>query len=167
MPTRFGVWVPCRHGLWADIKAIKEKKPGYCYYYAKPSEIVAKVCFRYLRIKGLLTVENWNSIVSIVANRVSSNPGSRVIFRSLQIIERGRKKIKIDQYGSIRPCGRYLDENKVRERYLRMKYSFYERNYEKIQNAKKQLKEVKDLTNNLRKVMKDGKHHQDYQGFTC
>jgi len=185
-----------RHGLSLLISAWKIYKLDFLYRnekeirgvvindYCMPkkSEIVSAVCYRYLRKHNALTVESWNEIIKIVANRVSSYSGPNIIVKSLEILfERKKKRIKLNKFGRVVSC-HSCEVQEVRERLIkiinatkarkereadekeRQMISYRTRFYA----AKNDLFEINQSISKLKEVIKNGKEHNSVNSsITC
>lgn len=143
-----------------ELKQVR--KISFCYYPPKPKEITQAVCYRYLKMKDRLTVGDWNSLIKIVAERVSSHGGSSVIVRSLWINERRKKKIRICKYGFVRTFDknpRSFDD--LYERLRRIKSVTRDEQYGIINRANIELNLLNQSIANLREVLKHGKEHNE------
>lgn len=150
------------------------------YYFDKdsprPSDITQAVCYRYLRMKKSLTVENWNRLIEVVSVRVSGKHGSSSVIRCLKVACRKQtRNVLLSEFGQVIPSGRRFSNSRVLDRLERFKSFLRERHsknailaqkevikqYKKLFKLKAELSEVRQLTSQIRKAS-NGKHNEIY-----
>lgn len=84
-----------RHGLFSVIATEREKRGGRYYSFDRKyntHQLCINVCWRYLSINKKLTVGNWNKLIEIVSERITSPPASYRMVSILSIQVRANKE---------------------------------------------------------------------------
>lgn len=174
-----------RHGLWWLIKNEKncKKRDSIFFIPIRPKDLVEACALRYMKLHKLDTLGNWNDLVEILADRISSPPGNNVVKKSLmapygyydrpyKAIKRSWKVEFIKNYGMQikRKCWRDIDEiHKRYESFVEVRKETIRRNEEagwreryKVIRKIEKCKEEYRLINRQVKQLKEILNGQDY-----
>lgn len=150
-----------RHGLWAWINRLKQtdysyrevwKNEALAYFYSptvNKYDLAIKLCNRAFRLFKMKTVGEWNDLCKLVGSRIYTHAS----YRDGQFAYiRSPKKhwpVKFNGHTYV------LKYSNAKVRYLLKKEE--ERRKNNIISLKNDIREIRSLTNNLKKELKNGK----------